>query len=506
MSTVTEALDAVEHELRVREEAEELAKDYYAFVRAAWHIIEPRTPFKDNWHIPAICEALERVTRGELRHLQIWVPPGSMKSILSSILWPVWEWTTEPWLRYITGSYKDDLGQDFALKARDVVESGWYQERWPHVELRSDANKKDDYITTEGGRRIVTSPQSGVTGRHAHRIIIDDPLEPLKIASAAEIEKANKWYSGTLATRAADPTELAEVIIMQRLHTNDLAAYAMQYYEDWEVVCLPERYDPAHKFLWVGDQRTRKGELLWDKRVGEKENRVRVAKLGAHEAEAQLQQNPTAREGELLKRAHWRYFDRKRLDREPHTFEFTRVITSWDTAFKDKTSSDFVVGQVWGAAGANRYFLRSIREQMAFGATKRAMKEFDTWIRATWPHVAVVHVIENSANGVEIINELKREITGVKPWKASVDKRLRAEAAEPTLEAGNCFLPGVANAAQDDYDPALTPAWVQMFVEECSQFDRGANDDQVDAWSQAMNYLNTVAYSTGGVYVPEGDI
>lgn len=505
MTTVAEARQLVEYELQVREEAVLLAEDYYSFVKAAWREIEPHTPFKDNWHIPAICEALTAVTNGEIRHLQIWVPPGSMKSILASILWPAWEWTTKPWLRYITGSYDGDLGTDFAIKSRDVVLSTWYQERWA-IDLRADANQKADYVTTEGGRRFVTSPDSGVTGRHAHRIIIDDPLKPMEIASGAKIEKANKWYSGTLATRAADPTELAEVIIMQRLHTNDLAAYALQFYDDWEIVCLPERYDPGHRFLWSHDERTRKGELLWPKRVGEKENKVRVAKLGAHEAEGQLQQNPTAREGDLLKRKDWRYFDAKRLDKDPASFEFFRVITSWDTAFKDKTSSDYVVGQVWGAKGADRYFLRTIRQQLGYGATKRAIKEFNDWIRATWPRAAVYHVIEKSANGTDIIDDLKREITGVIPWAASVDKVLRAQSAQPTLESHNCHLPGSWNAGQDDYDPGSTPPWVQSFVEECSQFNRGANDDQVDAWSQAMNYLNATSASTGGIYVPEGDI
>lgn len=143
---------------------------------------------------------------------------------------------------------------------------------------------------------------------------------------------------------------------------------------------------------------------------------------------------------------------------------------------------------------------------MAFGATKRAIKEFDTWVRATWPHLPVYHIIEKSANGVEIITELKREITGITPWAASVDKLLRAQAASPTLESHNCFLPGAPNAAQNDCDPGLTPAWVQEFIEECAQFNRGEHDDQVDAWSQAMNYLNSTTYDIGGFYVPEGDI
>jgi predicted phage terminase large subunit-like protein len=504
VTAVAEVRRTVEHELQIREDREVMTGNYREFVRGAWHVIEPHTRFKPSWHIDAVCEALMAVSAGEIRNLQIWVPPGSMKSILANILFHPWEWATNPWLRFITGSYADDLSEDFSGKARDVIQSDWFQERWP-IEMRPDLNTKGDFANMEGGRRMTTSPSGGVTGRHADRIIIDDPLKPMEIASDAAIQKVNKWYDGTLATRAADATTVAEIIIMQRLHENDLAAHVLNY-ADWEIVCLPERYDPKHPFVWPKDQRTEPGQLLWPARVGERENKVRQLKLGQHQAAGQLQQMPSAREGDLLKRRDWRYFDGKQLDRNPGEMAFTRVITSWDTAFKDKTSSDYVVGQVWGQRGADRFFLRSVREQMAFGATMRAIKEFDAWIRATWPYVPVVHVIEKSANGTEIIEELKREITGIKPWVASTDKRLRAEAAQPTLESHNCHLPGRANASGEDYHPAQTPAWVQAFVEECSQFDRGANDDQVDAWSQAMNYLNSVTYATGGFYVPEGEI
>lgn len=504
MTSVAEALDVVEHQLRVKEEAVHLAADYYAFVREAWFIIEPHTKFKPSWHIGAVCEALQAVHDGEIRNLQIWVPPGSMKSILANILWQPWEWTTQAWLRYITGSYSDDLAEDFSGKSRSVVEHPWFQERWP-LPMRSDLNQKGDFANVEGGRRMVTSPSGGVTGRHADRIVIDDPLKPMEAASDSAIEKVNKWYDNTLATRAADATTVAEVVIMQRLHPNDLAAHVLPY-ADWEIICLPEKYDPKHKFLWHKDERTQPGELLWPARVGEKEHKVRGLKLGSHQAEAQLQQNPTNLEGELLKRAWWQYYDRKILDTEPAKFKFTRVISSWDTAFKDKTSSDYVVGQVWGVIGADRYLLRSHREQMLFGATKRQIKEFDAWVRSTWPHVPVTHVIEKSANGTDIIEDLKREITGVKAWPAQGDKYTRASAAQPTLEAGNCHLPGKQNTAKTDYVSSQTPQWVQDFVGECAEFNRGANDDQVDAWSQAMNYLNSVTYEVGGFYVPEGEI
>lgn len=504
MTSVAEAYDQVSAVLAKRDYAAHLSGNYYDFIRAAWHVIEPHTEFKPNWHIQKMCGPLEAMSRGELRYLQYWVPPGSMKSIITSVMLNAWEWTSRPWLRYITGSYADDLSERLSTKTRDIVESEWYQTLWPHVQLKADENKKGEFATTEGGLRLSTSPTGGVTGRHADRIIIDDPIKPMEIVSELQLQKVAEWYDATLSTRAGDPTKVSEIIIMQRLHEQDLAAHVLKYAE-WEIVCLPERYDPRHPHLWDQDIRTVEGELLWPDQVDERANALRQLKLGSHYAAGQLQQMPAAREGGLLKRKWWKYFDPD-LIHQPLKLELQRIVTSWDTTFKEKTSSDYVVGQVWGVRGADRFLIRSLRERMDFGATKRAIKEFDVWIRTTWPYLPVTHVIEKSANGVKIIEQLNREVPGIHPWVADVDKYLRAEAAQPVLEAGNCFVPGVPNPQRDSYDPSGTPAWVQEFIEECVKFNRGANDDQVDAWSQGMGYITSLTPYEAEIWVPEGDI
>lgn len=503
-SALDEAYVKVSSVLEQRDYADLLSQNYYEFVKGAWHIIEPHTRFKPNWHIEALCEPLTAVSRGELRNLIINVPPGSMKSILATVMFPAWEWTSRPWLRYVTGSYADDLAEELSRKSRDIILSAWYQTLWPHVQLRADNNSKGEYMTTEGGLRLSTSPTGGVTGRHGDRLIIDDPIKPMEVVGELQLQKVTEWYDATLSTRAGDPTQFTEIIIMQRLHEQDLVAHVQQY-ADWEMVVLPERFMPNHPFRWKGDIRTVEGELLWPEQVDDRASALRRTKLGSHYAAAQLDQLPAAREGGLLKRMWWRYFDPD-LIHTPLKLELQRLVSSWDTTFKEKTSSDYVVGQVWGVRGADRFLLRSLRMKMDFGSTKRAIKEFDAWMRTTWPYLPVEHLIEKSANGVKVIEQLQREIPGVKPQVADVDKYLRAEAAQPVLEAGNCFLPGAPNPMRSDYDPAQTPAWVQEFVEECVKFNRGAHDDQVDTWSQAMNYLNTLIPYEAQIYVPEGDI
>ena len=106
----------------LKEEAETLAADLPSFIRAAWHLIEKR-PYVHNWHIDAISDVLTSVSHGTLRKVQIWIPPGTMKSRSVSILWPAWEWTRDPTLRYFSASYEIGLAGRLAARHRDIVRS-----------------------------------------------------------------------------------------------------------------------------------------------------------------------------------------------------------------------------------------------------------------------------------------------------------------------------------------------------------------------------------------------
>jgi predicted phage terminase large subunit-like protein len=165
---------------------------------------------------------------------------------------------------------------------------------------------------------------------------------------------------------------------------------------------------------------------------------------------------------------------------------FRRLVCSWDTAFKAKTTSDFVAGQVWGIAGADRYLLRSFHARVTLEETRRAMLELREWALAFWPRVPLTVLIEKSANGIEILESLKREVPGVLGVSVSVDKVLRAEAASSDLESGNVFVPGEEGPA--GLGPTSKHAWVLDLIEECAVFPNAAHDDQVDALTQAINW------------------
>lgn len=496
------------------DQAEAWSADLYTFLKQAWPVLEPDTPFVEGWHIRSVCQHLEAVSAGELRRLIINIPPATSKSTAVSVVWPVWDWIHKPNRSFITGSYHIDLASSLSVKSRDLIRSWWFQSRWGHiVRMKGDEDLKTSYRNDRRGRRYATSPGGGGTGQHAHIIIVDDPHNAKDAAGAtpAALQPALEWQDGTLSTRFADPKTGAEVIIMQRLHEGDLCGHLLaKPGGGWTVLCLPEEYEPTHPNVTppvvrlpsgrelAGDPRTVPGELLCPARIGPLEHQARAEDLGSFRASGQLQQRPTAVEGEILKRAHWMFYPTAWLDEEGrrHLPAFTHVAQSWDTAFKDKSSSDFVVGQIWGIHGADRYLLRVFRDRMNLTATKTAMKEAYAWATDRYPRAAHKVLIEKSANGVDIIAELKREIPGVEPITAATDKTTRAIAASPALESGNVWIPGAKSLEPAGYDSQLTPASSAQLVEEAAVFPKGSHDDSVDAFSQAMNWARGRARQT----------
>jgi len=489
------------------DQAEAWSGDLHTFMRQAWPVLEPDTPFVDGPHIEAITDHLEAVSAGELRKLMINVPPATSKSTTVSVIWPVWDWIHKPNRSFITGSYHIDLSTDFAVKSRDLIQSWWFQSRWGHLfQMKGDENLKTRYRNDRRGRRYATSPGGGGTGQHANIIIVDDPhnAKEAEGATPSALQAAIGWQDGTLSTRFADPKTGAEVIIMQRLHEADLCGHllAKEDGHSWTVLCLPEEYEPDHPNVTrerivlpsgrvlAGDPRTVKGELLCPDRIGPVEHKARAEALGSFRASGQLQQRPTAVEGEILKRADWMFFPPAWLDDDgrKHLPAFTHVAQSWDTTFKDRTNSDFVVGQIWGVRGADRFLLRVFRARMNLTATKTAMREANAWATERWPRAAHKILIEKSANGVDIIADLKRELPGIEPIVAATDKTTRAIAASPALESGNVWIPGLKSSDPAGYDSQRTPSESAQLVEEAAVFPKGANDDSVDAFSQAMNW------------------
>lgn len=507
-------------ERKVAEEAERLSGSLIDFIRASWEHLEPETEYIHNWHVDAICEHLEAVSRGEIKRLQIWVPPQSMKSRLVSILWPAWEWTFAPGTKYWTASYDNHLAGHLASISYLLMRTDWYQRHWGH-QFTFTRDAEHFFANTRGGHRLATSPESKGTGYHGHRIILDDALRAQQEISKVDIEKVNDWYDGTVTSRGLT-SEHARILVMQRLHETDIAAHLLEL-EDWTVLALPEKYWPSHPYAWrgkrrkpkgmeesegstlgTGDPRRKEDQLLWPEQRPLSMVEAQEASL-RYRAAGQLQQWPTPREGMLLKRNWWRFFDPEILKDPKRKPRCTAIVQTIDTPLKDKESNDFVAMQVWGVRGADRFLLDIRKGHMNYSQARRAIIEQAQYVRRLYPRCAHYVLIENAGYGVELIVELKRVLTGVTKISPTQDgdKIMRAEAASSDLESGNCWLPGVGGGADETLGPAKTvSADVADFINNLALFPNAAHDDDVDAWSQCMNWLRARIIARGRTSSP----
>lgn len=510
-SPLLEALYEAREQAEAREDRDRLAGSLHEFVRAAFPIVKPERPFRDNWHIEAICAHLEAVTAGQINRLQVWVPPGTMKSMNVSIFWPVWEWTRQPGLRYWCASHSLDLVWDHCTRSRTLLQSRWFQARWGDLFTLTKAGERG-YENDRGGTRSTTTPKSGGLGKHGDRIILDDLLDAgdSESTTRAVLDATNGWYDAVIAGRKE--TDAAEVLIMQRLHENDPAAHALEV-GDWTVLCLPERFEGNHPFAWRGERvhpnvaerlwgsgledgdPRGEGDLLWPAHRDEQASAEYAKRLTSFRAAGQLQQRPAAREGEIWKRAWWRFYDptiRFKGDWQRLPVQFAYTAISVDAPLKDKQTSDNVAVQCWGVRGADRYLLDLRLGKMGYNAAKRTIREMAQWSRGIW-RVPQYVLIENAGYGVELLVDLKRELTGVTKMSpgAEGDKVVRAMNASDAIESGNVFLPGIGPPYHDSYNEAATPDDVAAFVANAALFPNVTHDDDIDAASMFLNWARS---------------
>lgn len=443
-----------------------------AFVRQAWPILEPHTTFLPNWHIDLLCEYLEAVTHGEITRLVINLPPRYMKSLLVSVCWPVWEWLRAPETRWVFASYAESLALKHSLDRRRVVQSAWYQNAWhDRVQLVRHQNEKAEFHNTAGGIMLATSMGGSVTGRGGNRLVIDDPHNPQQAESDAQREQALSYFSSTLCTRLDDKRQGAIVVVMQRLHHQDLTGVCLN--QRYTHLCLPA--EAEHRTV-IGFPRSARtitrdpGDLLWPAREGPAEIAAQRQALGTYHFEGQYQQRPTPRRGGLFKRDWWRFYDVL-----PPLAQYAQ---SWDLAFKGGDVHDFVVGLVAGRAGADIYLMDRYKARTAFHGTCEAIRSF----AQRYPQAHAIY-IEDQANGPAVLDVLRGEVPGVIAVQPHGGKFSRASAAEPRLEAGQVYLP---RPTTPDGRGILGREWVDDFIEQLAQFPQGAYDDDVDAFSQLM--------------------
>lgn len=452
-------------------EREMCNRSLWEFVKHAWPTIEP-DPLVPGWHIEAICEHLEAVSRKIIRNLIVNVPPRHTKSLLVSVLWPAWEWGpfNHPQTRWLCMSYASDLSIRDSVKCRTLLQSKWYRDRWGgRFSLQGDQNAKERYNNNRGGQRIASSVGGVGTGEGGDRLVIDDANNIKDVVSSVSRKGTNDWWDSVMPTRLNDPKSGAKVLIAQRSHSDDLIGHIKETSsEDYTWLVLPAEFEPSTRcstVLGFTDPRTEENELLWPARYGRKEIGQLKRDLGSYAFAAQFQQRPSPISGGILKRHWWRYYTER-----PKPSDFDFIFQSWDMAFKDLRSSDYVCGQVWGVKDANRTLLDEVHERLDFVRTLEAVRR----LTMRWPK-ALLKLVEDKANGTAVINMLKDEISGLVAWNPEGSKESRAFAVSPEVESGNVYLPS----------SSICP-WIDEWIEELAAFPNGAHDDRVDAFTQAM--------------------
>jgi predicted phage terminase large subunit-like protein len=443
-----------------------LKTDFCAFTEKAFSTVCPGQDFQPNWHLEAIGYALTRVSRGEVIRLAILIPPRSLKSITASVAFPAWLLGLDPTRRIICVSYSSELAAKHARDCRAVMQAPWYRRIFPATRLDPAKMAEMEFMTTQRGFRLATSPAGTLTGLGADIIIIDDPMKSSEAQSEARRLDVQQWYSNTLLSRLDNKANDAIVLVMQRLHVDDFAGYLLEQ-GGWEVLSLPAIAE-VDEDIALGGGRVhcrRINEVLHPSREPRKVLDQLKAEMGSFNFTAQYQQAPVPLGGNMIK---WEWFGF--YDRLPETRDGDIIVQSWDTASKTDELSSYSVGitarvDKWGTF----WILDLVRGRWEFPDLQREV------IKAAQRHRPKLILIEDHASGTSLQQNLRRERLSMRAIKPRGDKVMRMHAHTATLEGTRVFLPSGA-------------PWLDEFRCEILAFPRGKSDDQVDALSQLMTW------------------
>lgn len=496
-------------------QAEDLRRSLREFVKGSWHVVEPGKEFKGGWHIDAICDHLTYVSLGDIDDLVINIPPRHSKSTVVAVMWPAWEWTWNPSVQWLFATYALALTLRDSVKTRRLIQSPWYQERFGDVfHLSSDLNQKGRFDNDHMGYRLATAVAGTATGEGGDRIVVDDAHNMKEINSDTIRMGVIDWWRDVMSTRGNDPKKLGRVIIAQRGHHQDLPGHVLAS-GNWVHLNLPgyfvpntrcvtkakktssrvvpvrpdaftfgDHVEPIKKdqVLFI-DPRNRENELLTPDRFGPQEMAKLSAELTERGFEAQIQQNPSAKGGNILKEEHWREWEDSELP------QISMVLQSYDTAFEEDEESDFSARTTWGVfeheesldprqpwtaqyKGQKRLsllLLERMNLRLEFPELrKNAMNAAELWK----PDKIL---IEKKASGHSLAQEMRRSGLPVSRIKVQDSKFVRAHAASLILERGCVWY--------------VKRKWAQEVISQCGNFPADDHDDMVDTVTMALLWL-----------------
>lgn len=447
-----------------------------SFMRLAWPILHPTVPYKHNWHLELICEHLEAITFGRFKEfgfdnrLLINEPPGTMKSLLVNVFWTAWEWGPArlPHMQSIATSYKETNCTRDCEKLGYILQSEWFQKHWPLELVRVSGH----YIQNSKRGEYRAIPFGSLTQFRADRVKIDDPHSVDTAESDADRARATIRFRESVPTRVNDPITSAIIIIMQRLHMDDISGIAIRLELGYMHLYLPMEFEPDNRCVtpFGEDIRTYSGELLFPDRfpraVVDRDKKT----LGSYAIAGQFQQHPAPREGGMFKKHWFKIIKAAPAEIRKHQVRKWDLAASLPTA---GTNPDYTVGLRMGEHEGNYYIDDVVRFQESAQRVRTAIK---TLAQHDGESCHILVPQDPGQAGKDQVQSIIRENAGYRIYAdpETKDKATRAEPFAAQLEAGNIYL--------------VEAPWNEKFIDELCNFPTG-HDDQVDGASGAFNYL-----------------
>lgn len=475
------------------------------YIECAWPILEPARPFVPNWSIDAVCEHLEAVSRGDITRLLINVPPGTMKSLTTEVFWPSWEWGPHgrPELRYVSFSYSVDLTIRDNRKTRQLIGSEWYQRLWgDRVQIEADQDAKTKFENTRKGFKLATSVGGVGTGERGDRVIVDDPHNVKDGESVAKRESTLLWFTETLPTRVNDPIHTPMVVIMQRVHDQDVSGLILAQELGYEHLMLPMEFEPERACYsivkpsymdtpptrvaydreekawkpdskgeaerYLVDPRTEENQLLWPERM----DRVSVERdkkvMGSYAVAGQFQQRPSPRGGGMFKREWFEIVDKVE---EP----VVKRARGWDLAASKTATSPYTAGVCMSRGQSGTIYIEDVQRK------RGSANEVELMLKTTCeqdPRNTLASIPQDPGQaGKSQKSYLAKLLMGfnVRFSPESGSKEMRAEGFSAQAEAGNVKI--------------VRGDWNRDYLNELCLFPNSQFKDQVDASSRAFHEL-----------------
>lgn len=455
-------------------------QDLSSFIEKSFQALAPGETYHHNWHIDCLAWHLQQCLDGNIKRLIITLPPRHLKSICASVAFPAWALAQDPTRKLICVSYSNELTRKLALDFRSIMDSNWYRKLFPKTRAHRRKDTELEFMTSKRGFRLGTSLGGSLTGRGGNFIIIDDPIKPAEAMSEAERERVKQWYDNTLYSRLDNKREDVIILVMQRVHVDDLVGHVLEK-EDWVQVNIPAIAEQEETYQ-IGDDEfyTRPaGEILQESREDAAALEAIKATLGSYNFSAQYQQCPVPPGGNMVQ---WEWF--KTYKKCPAWSDFDQIVQSWDTASKAEELHDYSVCTTWGVLGSDYYLLDVVRERLEYPDLRRRV------ISEARRCVADTVLIEDAGSGTLLVQDLRmaasrqRNIPRPIAIRPRGDKVTRMAAQTAKIEAGQVLIPESA-------------PWLHDFQLEVLAFPNGRHDDQVDSMAQFLRWIARRQYRDG---------